>query len=393
MIDNYKLPKNWEIKSLGDIGSVSMCKRIFKEQTQPKGDIPFYKIGTFGKVADAYISKTIFDEYKQNYSFPNKGDILLSAAGTIGKAVIYDGEQAYFQDSNIVWIDNDEKQVLNKYLFFYYLIQPWRPTSGSIVTRLYNDDILNTDIPFPSLEEQDRIVKIIETKLSAVDKIKTANVEQVVTCDLLKNKLYEKIFKEYQDELVTIDSICNDISDGTHFTPNYVTHGIPFLSVKDLTKGYISFDDCRYIDIEEHQKLIKRCNPQYGDVLYTKVGTTGIAKAIDVEKDFSIFVSVALLKLKDKISSSFVEKSLNLPFCRKQAEKLTQGATNKNLVIKDLKTIKLFCPEYSEQLKIVKTLEKIDNSLKKFNMSLNEQSTYIKALPSSILRKAFNGDY
>jgi len=393
MIDNYKLPKNWEIKSLGDIGSVSMCKRIFKEQTQPKGDIPFYKIGTFGKVADAYISKTIFDEYKQNYSFPNKGDILLSAAGTIGKAVIYDGEQAYFQDSNIVWIDNDEKQVLNKYLFFYYLIQPWRPTSGSIVTRLYNDDILNTDIPFPSLEEQDRIVKIIETKLSAVDKIKTANVEQVVTCDLLKNKLYEKIFKEYQDELVTIDSICNDISDGTHFTPNYVTHGIPFLSVKDLTKGYISFDDCRYIDIEEHQKLIKRCNPQYGDVLYTKVGTTGIAKAIDVEKDFSIFVSVALLKLKDKISSSFVEKSLNLPFCRKQAEKLTQGATNKNLVIKDLKTIKLFCPEYSEQLKIVKILENIDNSFKKLNMSLNEQSSYISALPSSILRKAFNGDY
>jgi len=265
--------------------------------------------------------------------------------------------------------------------------------SGSTFSAITNEDVKSLEIFLPSLEEQERIVKIIEKKLNAIEKIRKANDEQTVNCELLKNKLYEQIFEKHQNELVTIDSICNDISDGTHFTPNYVTHGVPFLSVKDLTKGYISFDDCRYINIEEHKKLIKRCNPQYGDVLYTKVGTTGIAKAIDVERDFSIFVSVALLKLKENISSSFVEKSLNLLFCRKQAEKLTQGATNKNLVIKDLKTIKLYCPEYSEQLKIVKTLEKIDNSLKKFNMSLNEQSTYIKALPSSILRKAFNGDY
>jgi len=280
--------------------------------------------------------------------------------------------------------------------YLYHLLKTLKLSElnkASSIPGLNRDDVYNIDVNLPLLEEQNRIVKIIEKKLKAVEKAKSANNEQINNCNLLKDKLYEKIFEKYQKEQATIDSICDDISDGTHFTPTYVTHGIPFLSVKDLTKGYISFDNCRYIDIEEHKKLIKRCNPQYGDVLYTKVGTTGIAKAIDVKRDFSIFVSVALLKLKKNISPYFVEKSLNLSFCKKQADKLTQGATNKNLVIKDLKTIKLFCPEYSEQIKIVKVLEKYDKILSKLNISINECCSYINALHSSILRKAFNGEY
>lgn len=110
---NYKI--QW--KKLGEIGNICMCKRILKHQTNTKSGIPFYKIGTFGKVADSYISEDLFMEYKKKYSFPQKGEILISASGTIGRAVIYDGEDAYFQDSNIVWINNDESMVLNKYLY------------------------------------------------------------------------------------------------------------------------------------------------------------------------------------------------------------------------------------------------------------------------------------
>ncbi len=97
---NFQLPKGWEIKQLGEVGKVSMCKRILKKQTSLLGDIPFYKIGTFGKTANAFISKDVYEEYRSKYSFPKKGDILLSASGTIGRRVIYDGKPAYFQDSN-----------------------------------------------------------------------------------------------------------------------------------------------------------------------------------------------------------------------------------------------------------------------------------------------------
>ncbi|MEG2334200.1 restriction endonuclease subunit S, partial [Chryseobacterium sp.] len=98
---------DWQTKKLGDIGNVKMCRRIFNEETFPSGDIPFFKIGSFGREPDAYITNKLFSDYKQKFSFPKKGDILISAAGTIGRTVVYQGEDAYFQDSNIVWIDND----------------------------------------------------------------------------------------------------------------------------------------------------------------------------------------------------------------------------------------------------------------------------------------------
>jgi len=92
----------WKEKSLGQVGDVKMCRRIFNEETLPTGEIPFYKIGSFGKQADAFISKELYSEYRRKFSFPKKGDVLLSASGTIGRRVIYNGEPAYFQDSNML---------------------------------------------------------------------------------------------------------------------------------------------------------------------------------------------------------------------------------------------------------------------------------------------------
>jgi type I restriction enzyme S subunit len=55
----------WSFITLGDLGKVSMCKRILKEQTSFEGEIPFYKIGTFGKQADSFISKNLYEDYKK----------------------------------------------------------------------------------------------------------------------------------------------------------------------------------------------------------------------------------------------------------------------------------------------------------------------------------------
>lgn len=151
-----------KVIELGDVGPVRMCKRILKNQTASSGDIPFYKIGTFGKKPDAYISNELFQEYKQKYSYPKKGDILISASGTIGRTVIFDGENSYFQDSNIVWIDNDETLVLNKYLYHFYKIAKWGIAEGGTIQRLYNDNLKKVKISIPPLKEQHRIVSILD---------------------------------------------------------------------------------------------------------------------------------------------------------------------------------------------------------------------------------------
>ena len=146
---------------LGEIGDVCMCKRIMKEDTNPVSGIPFYKIGTFGKDADAYISREKYEEYKRLYSYPQKGDVLISAAGTIGRTVVFDGNEAYFQDSNIVWINNDESKVLNSYLYYCYKNIKWYTSNGSTILRLYNDNIRNTEIVVPNLKTQQSIVSVL----------------------------------------------------------------------------------------------------------------------------------------------------------------------------------------------------------------------------------------
>ena len=154
---------DWRQISLGDIGDVLMCKRILKNQTSATGDVPFYKIGTFGKTPDSFISRTLFDDFKARFAYPRKGDVLLSAAGTIGRTVVFNGEDAYFQDSNIVWIDNDESIVTNRFLYVLYGQMDWQTENGGTVSRLYNGNIRNTRITIPSLDEQKRIVAILDS--------------------------------------------------------------------------------------------------------------------------------------------------------------------------------------------------------------------------------------
>ena len=151
---------------LGEIGEIRMCKRILKSETNPYFGIPFYKIGTFGKIADAFIDPLLYKHYKKSYSFPRKGDVLISAAGTIGKSVIYNGEDAYFQDSNIVWIEHDQSIVLNEFLYYLLNSIQWIPSKGSTIFRLYNDDIRNKEVFLPSIKEQRGIVSV----LSSIDR-------------------------------------------------------------------------------------------------------------------------------------------------------------------------------------------------------------------------------
>lgn len=189
-----------EWKTLGEIGEVRMCKRIFKDQTSDLGNIPFYKIGTFGKTPNSYITRELFEEYKAKYSYPKVGEVLISASGTIGRAVIFDGQDAYFQDSNIVWIENDERKILNKYLFYFYQVADWNPSDGGVIKRLYNENLKKVKIPIPyaenpvkSLAEQARIVSILDKFDALTNSISDGLPHEI--------KLRQKQYEYYRDLL------------------------------------------------------------------------------------------------------------------------------------------------------------------------------------------------
>ena len=179
----------WEQRKLGDFGKVAMNKRIFKNQTSDEGDVPFYKIGTFGGVADSYITKELFEEYKLKYPYPRKGDLLISASGSIGRVIEYSGKDEYFQDSNIVWLDHDNR-LDNSFLKQFYNIIKWQGLEGSTIKRLYNKNILATKIDVPSISEQLRIGDFFQQ----FDSLITLQQRRIEHLELLKKGLLQQMF-------------------------------------------------------------------------------------------------------------------------------------------------------------------------------------------------------
>ncbi|PIW37415.1 MAG: restriction endonuclease [Candidatus Kerfeldbacteria bacterium CG15_BIG_FIL_POST_REV_8_21_14_020_45_12] len=249
---------------LGEIGKVSMCKRVLKHETSSTGDIPFYKISTFGEKANAYIPSEIYEKYRAKYSYPKKGDILISAAGTVGKTVIYDGSPAYYQDSNIVWIENDETEVLNSYLYYFYQTRPWVTTEGSTIKRLYNDDLRNLEIRYPAdIIDQKSIANTLATLDAKIELNNKINAELEQMAKMLYDYWFVQFdfpdengepYKSSGGEMVWNDGLKREIPAGwkigtvenlgtvvggstpsTKKTENFCESGIPWITPKDLS--------------------------------------------------------------------------------------------------------------------------------------------------------------
>ena len=197
-------------------------------------------------------------------------------------------------------------------------------------------------------------------------------------------------------EWVRLGTILYKLSDGTHSRPRYVASGIPFISVKDVSDGKLDFSDCKYITAEEHRELYSRCNPEYGDILLTKVGTTGIPVLVDTTNEFSLFVSVALLKFnQEMLSNEYLIYLINSPLVQKQVEKNTRGVGNKNWVMRDIANTLIVIPPLLEQKRIVSKLQEIlpfvDNYAHAYSKVEELNNSFPELLKKSILQEAVQG--
>ncbi|EAH8925379.1 restriction endonuclease subunit S [Campylobacter coli] len=192
-------------------------------------------------------------------------------------------------------------------------------------------------------------------------------------------------------EWKSLGEICF-ITDGTHKTPNYIETGIPFLSVKNISKGFFDLSDVKYISLEEHNKLIKRAKPEFGDILICRIGTLGKAIKISLEFEFSIFVSLGLLKPKVKIISDYLVYFLNSCFIEEwiNDNKVGGGTHTAKLNLNILEKCPIALPPLKEQERIVGILDesfaKIDESIK----ILEQNLLNLDELMQSALQKAFN---
>lgn len=196
---------------------------------------------------------------------------------------------------------------------------------------------------------------------------------------------------------VTLGSILNKLTDGTHKTPKYTSTGVKFVSVKDMSNGFLSLENTKYISEEEHKELYARCNPEKGDLILSKVGTTGVPAIVDTTEPFSLFVSVALLKFDCKcIDVEFLYYMLMSPLVQAQATENTRGVGNKNWVLDAIASTMVVLPPLVEQKRIVAKFEELLPLVDRYATAYEKLEQFNAKFPEdmkkSILQYAIQGE-
>lgn len=187
-----------------------------------------------------------------------------------------------------------------------------------------------------------------------------------------------------------LNKLVNKITDGTHKTPNYTEDGIPFLRVTDIQQSNIDWGNVKYISQEEHLELIKRCNPELGDILYSKNGTIGIPKIIDWNKEFSIFVSLCLIKMKKEnslIINKYLEQFLKSDSCMRQIRLRAKQGTVTNLHLEEIRELVVPIPTKEEQEKIASILSTVDEQIDNTEKLIQKNQELKKGLMQQLLTK------
>lgn len=391
----FDVPNNWKWIRFGDL--VKDCYQGIntagdKVEFVEEDGVPIIQVGdmTSGIINinnTKLMSYEDYDYYKDKYQ-PKYNDIFYCNIGTIGCPLIYRENYEMLFHWNIFIIKYNEKYsdvVFLKWCLEYYTDIFKKMTSGSAMKFVSKKKLLNTLFSVPPLEEQYKIANKIEELFELVDKKEKNDKEKEKLKTLLKEKLLdsaihgELVENDLSLPIVDVEEIKEDIpfeipnnwkwsnfeyittkiSDGAHSTPKYVDNGIPFLSVKDISDGNINFENCKYISEEQHKVLYSRCDPKYGDLLITKVGTTGVPVVVDTNIEFSLFVSVAMLRFdENKIYNKYIKYATLSKLIQSQIDENTRGAANKNWVIKDIKKTIIPIPPLEQQKKIVEKIEK-----------------------------------
>ncbi|MCL2187238.1 MAG: restriction endonuclease subunit S [Defluviitaleaceae bacterium] len=354
-------------------------------------------------------------EKRKSRGISRKGDILFTTEAPLGNVSIADLEEFSAGQRLITLQSYSDIVELNNDLFVYFLLSGFfkqqlkEKQTGTTVKGIKAEKLKGLLLPLPPLYEQNRIVTHIkqllpyiaeydatEKKLTALNKQFPDQLKKSILQAAVQGKLVEqdphdepasvllkkiriekerlvkegKIKKEKPLLPITEGDIPFDVpdswawvrlgalliklTDGAHHTPKYTESGVPFLSVKDISGGKINFTHTKFISPEEHATLCKRCNPEKGDILLTKVGTTGIPVLIDTDEEFSLFVSVALLKFnQDLLCAEYLVKLIESPLVGVQCTENTRGVGNKNWVMRDIANTMVVLPPLVEQRRIV----------------------------------------
>lgn len=384
---------DWEQRKFEDVGTVAMCKRIFKEQTSEEGEVPFYKIGTFGGIPDAYITRELFEEYKKNYQYPNKGDILISASGSIGRTVEYTGKDEYYQDSNIVWLKHGN-DLDNSFLKVLYDVIEWS-CEGSTIKRLYNDNFLKTEFMLPKIEEQikigeyfsklDHLITLHQRKCDETKQLKKFMLQKMFPKNGEKNP--EIRFEGFTDawEQRKLDTVAKFSKGSGYSKGDLIETGTPIILYGRLyTKYETSISDVdTYVEAKEGSVYSKG-----GEVIVPASGETAedIARAATVDKSGILLGGdLNVVMPNEDINSAFLAISISNGNSQRELAKKAQGKSVVHIHNEEIRNLIVPFPIKAEQNRIVDYFSTLDHLITLHQRKCEK----LKALKKFMLQNMF----
>ena len=371
------MKQDWKFKKLGDVCTVV-------GGSTPKTNIPEYWGGENYWVTPAELTgekyiesteRTITDEAvaKTNLTLLPVGTVLLSSRAPIGKVCITRSLMYCNQGfKNIVC----SKCLYNEYVYWWLKGKTDYLNSlgvGATFKEISKRTVEQIVIPVPPLSEQSRIVAELDLLTGIIDK-QNAQLNELDT--LAQSIFYDMFGDPIENEkgwnVKKLGDVCSLITDGVHAKPVYVQEGIPFISVKDITTGKLVFDDVKYVSVSDHVTMSKRCPVAKGDILYTKVGATyGRPALVDTDREFSLYVSVALLKPKqDLVNNVFLCHQMATDFVKHQADKSIKGIGVPDLHLNMIRNFHILIPPKSLQLVFNSKIASIENQKAKIKATI-----------------------
>ena len=341
------------------------------------GEYPFYKVGDIANNATAgkkylelcnnYISSDVVKTIKG--CIVPKDTVVFAKIGEalkLNRRAITSCDCLI--DNNAMGIaPNGEHLRIQYFYFFMKNLKMQSLAESTTVPSVRKTSLEKYEIEVPSLDEQEEI----EKKLSITAEIIKKRKEELQKLDELIKARFVEMFGDPATNPMgwletTIGDECSYIKDGPHKSLEDIgkeNGGHPFISVRNIVNGYIDFSTARYISDDDYAEAIKKCHPEKGDILYSKGGTTGIAKLVDIDEPFANWVHVAVLKFdKEKLNGLFFENMLNGAYCYDQSQRLTKGIANRDLVLSAMAQIKMYRPPMDLQEQFAAFVAQVDKS-------------------------------
>ena len=293
-----------------------------------------------------------------------KGSILFSSRAPIGLVAIAGREMCTNQGFKSLIPGPNVDSTYLYYCMKKYANRIAALGSGATFKEVSKEKVSNFPIPLPPLAEQKRIAAILDK----AEAIHSKRSQAIQLADEFLRSVFLDMFGDpvinpNRWETKKLNEICKKITDGTHDTPKRIKSGVPFITGKHIKPFFIDFDSCDFVSKEDHKEIIKRCDPHYGDILYTNIGVNvGTAAFNHWDKEFSM-KNVALLKPNnEQILSRYLEFLLNHHGMKnKILGGSSVGGAQKFLSLSQINQIKIPLPSISAQKRFEKIVSKTSN--------------------------------